>query len=319
MANIDLPSDEHCYAKLTPDGGGTSLLDLDVDGLIALYKEHGALLIRGFDFDVDVFRPFAMNFCSQFVFNDSPGRGVVDKENEIQTVNLGASRLPLHPELSREPYKPDTCMFACVSPATVGGETVICDGVEVVNRMEPELRAEAEGRRLLYTREATPQEAGFWLRRSDPSDEDLGNPPDDCPYAFRRDGDRILCSFSRPFLHKPMFAASPAWGNFLIYARTIYNVYDYPTFEDGSPVPRDLVDTVEEITEEIREPVRWQARDVLLLDNTRFMHGRNRIGDPGNRRIVTLFGYLNFAAQDPEEGAAPRWRDADGLSGLFAQ
>lgn len=319
MASIELPNDEHRYVKLTPDGGGASLLDLDVDGLIELYKEHGALLLRGFDFGVDVFRPFANNFCSQYVFNDSAGRRVVDENNEIQTVNLGASRLPLHPELSREPYKPDACLFACVSPARVGGETVICDGIEVVNRMGPELRGQVEGRRLLYTREATPQEAGFWLRTDEPSDDDLVNPPEDCPYEFRRDGDRIMCSFSRPFLHMPMFTGMPAWGNFLIYARTIYNLYDYPTFEDGSPVPRDLVDSVEEITEEIREPVKWQAKDVLLVDNTRFMHGRNRIGDPRNRRIVTLFGYVNFAAADPEEGPNPRWRDPEGLGDLFAQ
>jgi hypothetical protein len=45
-----------------------------------------------------------------------------------------------------------------------------------------------------------------------------------------------------------------------------------------------------------------------MLDNTRFMHGRTAIADPGERLIATYFGYLNFAIPDPEEPADPIWR-----------
>ena len=48
-----------------------------------------------------------------------------------------------------------------------------------------------------------------------------------------------------------------------------------------------------------------------MLDNTRFMHGRTAITDPGERLIATFFGYLNFALPDPEEPADAPWRRAD--------
>jgi hypothetical protein len=57
--------------------------------------------------------------------------------------------------------------------------------------------------------------------------------------------------------------------------------------------------------------VSWQAGDVLMLDNTRFMHGRTAIVDPGERFIATFFGYLSFAVPDPEEPPNAPWRTAD--------
>jgi hypothetical protein len=48
-----------------------------------------------------------------------------------------------------------------------------------------------------------------------------------------------------------------------------------------------------------------------MLDNTRFMHGRTAIEDPGERLIMTFFGYLDFAIPDPEEPPDPIWRRRD--------
>jgi len=45
-----------------------------------------------------------------------------------------------------------------------------------------------------------------------------------------------------------------------------------------------------------------------VLDNSRFIHGRNAITNVAERRIATYFGYLKFAIPDPEEGPDPLWR-----------
>jgi hypothetical protein len=63
--------------------------------------------------------------------------------------------------------------------------------------------------------------------------------------------------------------------------------------------------------DQIGVAISWEAGDVLMLDNTRFMHGRTAIRDPGERMIATFFGYVGFANRDPEEPLMPLWRQRD--------
>jgi len=45
-----------------------------------------------------------------------------------------------------------------------------------------------------------------------------------------------------------------------------------------------------------------------MLDNTRFMHGRNAIVEADGRLIASYFGYLKDAPANPEEPIDPPWR-----------
>jgi alpha-ketoglutarate-dependent taurine dioxygenase len=319
MVTTVQPDDERSYITLTADGRSDSLLDLDEAEVERLYKEHGAVLFRGFPFDVEIFWRFTGRFCSHFVFNEGAKRETIDKDNHVQSVNPGAKMLCLHPELAREPYKPDVCWFACVSPAQSGGETVICDGVQLAKKLPADVFEALNSRRLLYRRPATSEEISFWLKTDQPTDDDLSNPPVDCPYEFWRNDDKIGRRFSTPALHRPMFADDLAFGSFLLLARYNLNNKAFPLFEDGSVIPDDLVESIMDVAEDIKQPIKWQANDVLMLDNTRFMHGRNAIGDPENRNVISQFGYLKFAKPGPEEGPNARWRKPDGLSILHQQ
>jgi hypothetical protein len=79
-------------------------------------------------------------------------------------------------------------------------------------------------------------------------------------------------------------------------------------FEDGQLVPDALANVVKDVSDQLSAPIQWRKNDIIILDNTRFMHGRNRITDAGERRIATYFGYLKFAAPDPEEVEGAPWR-----------
>jgi hypothetical protein len=73
MPKIHAPEPGRPYALVEPaDEAG--ILDIDPAQMIALYKTHGALLVRGFGADAAQFRRFAGKFCSTSVMNESPGR-----------------------------------------------------------------------------------------------------------------------------------------------------------------------------------------------------------------------------------------------------
>src|SRR4051812_49857513 len=103
MAELIAPTADRPYATIRA-GHEKDVLDLDADAIVALYKRHGALLLRGFATDLDRFRRFAEQFCATSTFNDSRGRTILDESHNIQSVNRGVAPFPLHPELSREPW-----------------------------------------------------------------------------------------------------------------------------------------------------------------------------------------------------------------------
>jgi len=307
MAALIPPNPATPYATFTANGG--SLDAIPESELIDAYKRFGAILLRGFEVDLNSFRDLTKRLCTGSVFNESPGREVIDREQNIQTVNLGSEPFPLHPELSREPWKPDICFFWCMQPPTNGGETTVCDGVEIARRLPPPVKDALAGRQLRYRQIATPTECAFWLGSENPGDAALANPPAHCPYTFERANGKIHRAFLVPALHKPMFTDELAFGNFLLFARYLQRLRIFPTFENGELVPDDLLAQVKAVSDQLETPVPWRAGDVVILDNTRFMHGRRAITDVCERRIATFFGYVRFAEVSAPEGQFP-WRAA---------
>ncbi|MGD8327858.1 MAG: TauD/TfdA family dioxygenase [Acidobacteriota bacterium] len=308
MIDVRSPAPDRPYVTIAPDVAGSAVTALDPELLITHYKQSGALLLRGFALDVDDFRTIASWFCETSVFNESRNRKLIDETNIIQTVSLGDRAFPLHPELAREPWMPDICMFGCLKPPSVAGETLICDGIEIVKRLPAPVVDLLEARRFRYDRPATREECIYWLRRVDPGDELLDHPPTGCPYRFRRQDGAIIRYFSRPALHRPMFADELAFGSFLLFGRYARKLMDYPVFETGETVSSELTEEIKKVSDEIKVPISWRQGDVVILDNTRFMHGRNAVHDTEERLILSYFGYLKFAIPSDEEPPDAIWR-----------
>lgn len=287
-------------------------MGVDRDAVIAQYKAHGALLFHGFDCDLSQFQAFARQFCRTAVVNESPGRQPLDLANGIYAVDGGTNAFALHPELSREPWKPDIAFFGCLSAPCDGGRTTVCDGIALANALPDEVRRGLEGRRLVYVKGTWPALLEYWLGTATPDDHQLQNPPPGCPYQFMRFADgRVARHFSRPALHKPMFADALAFGNFLLFARFNNGRTDFPLLDDLRPVPEEWLQAIKATGDSLASAVKWQDGDLLMLDNTRFMHGRTAIIDAAERQIATYFGYLDCAIPDPEEPVNAIWRRED--------
>ena len=301
------PNPEQPYAIIQSEQ--ESLDDISDNEILATYKQYGAILFRDFHVEMEDFSKLAKRFCISSVFNESPDRHLLDSQNLVQTVNIGTDAFPLHPELSREPFKPDVCFFWCVAPPKSGGETTVCDGAALVKALPRETYEAFSGRRLVYKQVASPEVCEFWLGESAPDDNLLANPPSQCPYRFHRTQGIIVREFSRPAFHKTMFGDELAFGNFLFFARA-QGKKGFPCFEDGEFISDPLFNSVKQAADQLTRPILWGKNDIAVLDNTRFMHGRNAITDPHNRLIASYFGYLKDAPANPEEPSDPVWRKA---------
>ncbi len=308
MTRQSNPSATCPYVRLDA-GAGEPLASVNRAQIMALYKQHGAILLRGYVSDLEDFGRFAADFCSISVHNESRNRAKLGTAQDVQSVNLGVQPFPLHPELSREPWKPDSCFFYCIKPPQSGGATTICDGVAVVKGLSDDLRGVMAAQRLKYRAPAGPEILKYWLGDAVPAAALLANPPAPCPYTFEQVGDQIVRTFTRPFLHKPMFTDALAFGNFLLFARYLRGIRTFPVLDDGTLVPDAWVQSIKEVSDQLTVPIWWKKGDLLLLDNSRFMHGRTAVTDPNERLIATYFGYLDDAIPSAEEPAQAPWRE----------
>lgn len=308
MAQFRFPTPGQPLVRVEPTGE-TSIGELEREAVVDCYKRHGALLFRGFGCDLDAFQSFAWRFCRTAVINETPGRAPLDPAHLVYAVDSGTNAFALHPELSRQPFKPDLAMFGCLSAPGQGGMTTLCDGIELVRALPAAVREGLAGRRLVYGTATWPELLAFWLGSSDPGDALLRNPPAACPYRFERVPDgRVVKIFSRPALHRPMFSDELAFGNFLLFARFNNGRSDFPVLDDLRPVPEQWLQAIKATGDRLSMAVDWREGDLLMLDNTRFMHGRTAIRDVEERQIATFFGYLDFAVPDPEEPPGAIWR-----------
>jgi hypothetical protein len=88
-----------------------------------------------------------------------------------------------------------------------------------------------------------------------------------------------------------LFGDRIAWANSIFGPS--YN-YETPriTFGDGREIPADLLDEMRGLTDELTRDIEWKNGDVVMIDNTRVMHGRRAITDP-DRTIFNALSYLS--------------------------
>lgn len=273
--------------------GGRDPLALDPEEVKELFRRHGALLFRGFDFGGEPgFRAFTARYGRDFVSYPAVTRRRVSDDNTTQTVDHNTGAIPLHSELSYlpPPLCPEVCWFHCVRPPATGGQTLLCDGLLVRPLLADEVRDELDRRVLKY---------------------ELGFPVEEClnffgadslarfhevverhslQQVFKVEGDVIRMSRVSPVFTRSRFGYENVLANNIVNngreAAT-------PVFEDGSIIPGDIYDELDEVTGRLTVGVEWEADDLLMVDNTRVMHGRREVEDEG-RLIHTRFCSADF-------------------------
>lgn len=301
---------EHSSAPVTlsPSSFFESIDKLDRDEVFKLYKKHGAILFRGYRLNKANFRRLADDFCSGFVRNRAVGRKNLSKDQRLQSVNLGGTMFPFHPEISREPWRPDTIFFGCLK-APKDAPTQLADGTAMVKAMQEETRQTLSTTRLLYQHPTTKENAERWLGIEDATLSALDQAGDSKPFRFEIDDDgNYIRVFTVPCLYKPMFSENLAFGNHILFSRFFHNIRTFPLLEDYSEIPENLCQEMNDLAHKICYTHLWRKGDILMVDNTRFMHGRPEYKEDGKRVIMSQFGYLKNASVDSEDIHNGPWR-----------
>jgi alpha-ketoglutarate-dependent taurine dioxygenase len=287
--------------------------------IVSLFKEHGALLFRNFAVDTKGFLDFTSRYCRDFSTYQGGGFrwGSLDREkidnNETLLSVTGSTQsfgIPLHGEMYYMRHKPTLLWFYCEHPPLQAGETTLCDGKELYRQMSEDERAYFSEHRLKYVRHLTDDEWRVTFQTEDleglrewcaRNDSTLAENADGsvtieyvCPaVCTERDGSESVFINNLLVIHSAEQAIRDgAAAKAISLPRNACPIV--VRLENDAEIPSTLVQQIERTANDLSLKVAWRAGDILMIDNTRILHGRKKCLDTA-RNIYVRMGEPAFA------------------------
>ncbi|MFF5182115.1 TauD/TfdA family dioxygenase [Micromonospora sp. NPDC000316] len=281
-------------------------VDHTPEAVLGELAAHGAVLVRGAAAPRETFHALgdALMEPLRHEYRLTAERDVVPGDPTTTTVTRGTAGLPLHREASYLPGAPDLLTFHCVRPAAAHGLTTLCDGVAVLAALEPALRTRLERLEIVWE---TPVGPEHWPVLAGTSDRTAAIrsirdwsahllPWQTIDATF--EGDVMTVAFGTLCAPPTLFGGMPAFCTSLFV--TDPEAGDYVEgrlrvrLADGAPFPGDVLRALRHVADRLTVAVPWRAGDTVLVDNTRFMHGRQAFDDPA-RNVLVRMGHLRQA------------------------
>mgnify|MGYP000249075242 CR=1 FL=1 len=277
-----------------------------------LLDVHGALLIRG----LGALAPSAFKAVFEVVANRSlPYDHRVTERTEVGENNVYTSTdhpathdLPMHHELSFHRHIAEHIAFYCLTPSREHGSTPLSDGYQLYGTIPEEVRRAFEMRDLLYVRNTGSPITTSWqqtFQTDDRTDVEKYCDLHGMQYRWKDNGE--LQTLDR----KPSTLRHPRSGRRIWCNHThLLHLHTYPPelvrrlfsgcapmdlphnvfFGDGHAIPDEFVDAIGTAYVASAHRFVWQACDLLLIDNLRVAHGRDRYD--GERLLHVVMGGL---------------------------
>ncbi|MEH2312465.1 MAG: TauD/TfdA family dioxygenase [Nostoc sp.] len=262
-----------------------SILELDKEKIISLFKHYGILLFKGFDVETDIFKEFTNILSTDFI-NYAGGafsRRVINGDETLLSVNDFKSEIKLHGEMYYQQNIPLMLWFFCANPPLEDGETTVCDGRQFFNEISSSTKELFNKKKLKFTVSISKEE---WQKKH--QTDNLNTLEEICQknntHLAVNDDQSILIEYICPAIIPSRCGKYQVFINSLLPTKQLSP--KILKFEDNSEIPEEVVSELNEIAEKITTEISWQKGDILMIDNTRILHGRRAFAD--NQRDIYI-------------------------------
>jgi alpha-ketoglutarate-dependent taurine dioxygenase len=227
----------------------------------------------------------------------------------------GLNNVPVHREnFFRGLPQPDLMFFLCTRPVAEGGETTFCDGAKVWQMLSKETRSFLTQHELVghwYELGAEGMNANDDVENLrdekvlheyiTTANESVSRLSMVCKginaeFSIERAGEIFHTEFSfNPVMCSTLFGKKSVWCNSVsIYCllqkargqsgdakKLLPNIG--VTTKDGKAIPESILDDIIGCENAATVPFPWESGDLMVVDNTRVMHGRTAFNDTSRR------------------------------------
>jgi alpha-ketoglutarate-dependent taurine dioxygenase len=272
--------------------GKVDIFELDKTEVINSFNSSSLVLFRGFDISTEEFKKFTELLSTNFMpyVGASYTRKKINGDETLLTVYSSDgsnyhSEISLHGEMHYKKKKPTLLWFYCANPALKGGETTVCDGVQVYKNLNASTQKLFEEKRLKYI---LYYPDGKWQQIY--GTDDLMVVKQVCEENHLQ----LIVTKDKSITTEYVCSAiiKSRCGQHRVFINNILTSIDYEhpdgfvLFEDGTKIPETVIREVQEITAKLTYLIEWQKHDVLMVDNTRLLHGRKAFYD--NQRDIYI-------------------------------
>ena len=272
-------------------------------------RSSGAILFRGFPINsAETFDAFTAGFdYDNFTYQESLSNAVrINFTERVFTANEAPKdvEIYLHHEMAQTPISPRKVFFFCKSAADEGGATPLCRSDKLFSALkeyDSELADNFERKGLKYTTympasdDATSGQGRSWKSTLSVETKDEAHKKlTELNYEWKWLEDGSLKAVT-PVLPAVLTLENnvQVFYNQLIAAYMGWKgVRENPslaiTFGDGSPIPKDGLDKIVELSKEFTYDLQWQDGDVALVDNEMAMHGRRSYTGERKREVLVV-------------------------------
>ena len=302
MLNTDMQAGKPPLLRVEATGAATRWAAEHRDALRAFVAEHGALLVRGLGLRDAALTEAVFRQLGSLI---PETEGFAPRRRYAQGV-YSSSKWPanqgmcMHHELSYALQVPSLMLFACLVAPTHGGATSVADASAVLDALPAELVERCERLGWLLTRNYN-DDIGASLADAFGTD-DRGAVESYCranaiTFEWREGGGGGLRTWQRrsavvchaltgrrcwfnqiAFLNE--WTMDPELREYLV---DVYGEDGLPfntRFGNGDPIGADVVQLINDVYEAHTVRERWEAGDVLLVDNVRTAHAREPFEGP---------------------------------------
>ncbi len=294
----------HSFVKLVRARTSKDPRHLSRESVLDLLDTHGLVLIRDFEFDLEAFEAFTGELCNNFHHVGTRNKLKTGRGDGYSTeVHRQNFTLLSHSEGTYRPWPPapELCFFYCVTPPVVkGGETTLVDGVRFLKAMPAHLREYFMQSDVTYEMYWQPDrwQAEFQVGSTSDLNRLLSGFPS-LEYSFK--GEDLALRYTASAIKltrsgEPSFANAllahlprithPAYQQNNVYTKNSNHVY----FENGEEIADDIINALIDVQDQLLHLHEWRTHDLLVFDNTRFMHGRRMTETSCERVLLSRFG-----------------------------
>lgn len=308
-------------ALVTPADAST-LHRVDPKEVVAALAADGVVHFRGFDCSEQAFADFSDRFSSDFTcdpykvvansWNGTRGKvGRVVRRIARTAERARARSRPIHDAsparfapfagYGLNPHNencflpgafPDLVWFHCSRPAESGGATLLLDGGELLDRLDATTTTFLHDEPIRYTTSLVPAQwqATWEVRDGDRLRDRLDNEPG-TSYELSASG-RLDVTFDSTQVFSSNFGGGEVVRTNLLSRQPFdhVNASNTEALAGGGRVPGEIVSALLDGAR-TRTELDLAAGDVILIDNSRMMHGRTPFTDE-RRRITTRCAWL---------------------------
>ncbi len=249
-----------------------------------IFKSKGIIIFRNINLDKNNLINFTDNFSYTYA-NDATRRSKRFGSDFIRNVDSGNQKIDLHSEASFSPSCPEIIWFYCVKPAKKSGKTLLCDGVSLWNSLNLETKNFFLSNQISYKLKIPYLEKKLNKSRKKwylPY-EGISN----CFVNFKTG--EIEIDYNKYAVHKTIMPTrNLAFANHLFISLKSEPQLIQRTLKNKKRIPEKFLKEINFKAEKNTLRIMLKKNDLVMIDNHRFMHGREKILNKEKRDIINV-------------------------------